>query len=175
MKEINEFPIEDIFQAIKEELGYATLNDFVYSTNKLRNLDESNPDDDVFDDSILIKKLPHNIIIEDINSFLQPEQITKIKYSLNGIAKIGYNTWYNFNSTIVKKSIPYSLNEWEMVLVTARTRSKFSRACYTDGKFYEMDRHDGKKMEILPKYFMRINTEFVDRELDSYQYVKKNS
>ena len=175
MKEINEFPIEDIFQTIKEELGYATLNDFVYSTNKLRNLDESNPDDDVFDDSILIKKLPHNIIIEDINSFLQPEQITKIKYSLNGVAEIGYNTWYNFNSTTVKKSIPYSLNEWEIVLVTARTRSKFSRACYTDGKFYEMDRHDGKKMEILPKYFMRINTEFVDRELDSYQYVKKNS
>ena len=175
MKEINDFSIEDIFQAIKKELGYATLNDFVYSIKKLRNLDDGNPEDDVFDESVLIKKLPHNIIIEEINSFLQPEQITKIKYSLNGITEIGYNTWYNFNSTIVKNSIPYSLNEWEIVLVTARTRSKFSRACYTDGKFYEMDRHDGKKIEILPKYFMRINTEFVDRELDSYQYVKKNS
>lgn len=175
MKEINDFSIKEIFRAIEKELGCATLNDFVYSTNILRNLDEKNPDDDVFDEDILIKKLPHNIIIEDINSFLQPEQIIKIKYKLNGIIEIGYNTWYNFNSTIVKNSIPYSLNKWEIVLVTARSRSKFSRACYTDGKFYEMDRHDGKKMEILPKYFMRINTEFVDRELDNYQYVKKNS
>lgn len=175
MKEINEFSIEEIFQAIKKELGYATLNDFVYSIKILRNLDDGNPEDDIFDENALIKKLPHNIIIEEINSFLQPEQITKIKYSLNGIVEIGYNIWHNFNSTTVKKSIPYSLNKWEIVLVTARTRSKFSRACYTDGKFYEMDRHDGKKMEILPKYFMRINTEFVDRELDNYQYVKKNS
>jgi hypothetical protein len=175
MKEINEFSIEEIFNAIKKTIGFNFLNDFVYSINKLRNLDEGNPDDDVFDENILIKKLPHNIIIEDINSFLQPEQMTKIKYSLNGIAEIGYNIWYNFNSTIVKKSIPYSLNEWEIVLVTARTRSKFSRACYTDGKFYEMDRHDGKKMEILPKYFMRIDVEWVDRELDDFDYVKKNS
>ena len=175
MKEINEFSIEEIFQAIEKELGCATLNDFVYSTNILRNLDEKNPDDDVFDEDILIKKLPHNIIIEDINSFLQPEQIIKIKYKLNGIIKIGYNTWYNFNSSTVKKSIPYFLNEGEIILVTARTRSKFSRAYYNDGKFYEMDRHDSRKMEILPKYFMRINTEFVNRELDSYQYVKKNS
>jgi hypothetical protein len=38
-----------------------------------------------------------------------------------------------------------------------------------------MDRHDGKKMEILPKYFMRIDVEWVDRELDDFDYVKKNS
>lgn len=152
MKEINEFSIEEIFKAIKEELGYATLNDFVFSIKKLRNLDDGNPEDDFFDESVLIKKLPHNIIIEEINSFLQPEQITKIKYSLNGIVEIGYNIWHNFNSTTVKKSIPYSLNNWEIVLVTARTRSKFSRACYTNGKFYEMDRHDGKKW----RYYQNI-------------------
>lgn len=175
MKEINEFSIEEIFNAIKKTIGCNFLNDFVYSINKLRNLDEGNPDYNIFDEAMLINKLPHNIIIEEINLFFDSEQITLIKYELNGVINIGYNTWYNLNSSKVKNSIPYFLKEEEIVLVISRTRSKYSRSYYQDGKFYEFDKLSNKKIEILPKYFMRIDVEWADRELDSFDYVKKNS
>lgn len=59
-------------------------------------------------------------------------------------------------------------DEWEGVIVISQTRTKWSKAIFTNGKFILLT---GR--EIIPKYFMRIDVSQFNREKDGFTY-KRN-
>ena len=59
-------------------------------------------------------------------------------------------------------------DDWEGVIVAARTRTKIEKAVYIDGKFLLLH---GSHV-ICPKKYMRIDVSDIDREKDGFTYEK---
>lgn len=60
-------------------------------------------------------------------------------------------------------------NEWEGVIVAARTRTKIEKAIYINGEFLLLT---AKNNVICPKKYMRIDVSDIDREKDGFTYKK---
>ena len=52
------------------------------------------------------------------------------------------------------EKVKANLNDYEMVLVTSKTRSKFSMSIFTKGNFWDYGRPTKKEVKIRPKYIV---------------------
>jgi hypothetical protein len=59
-------------------------------------------------------------------------------------------------------------NEWEGVIVVSKTKTKWSKAIFTQNKFMLLT-----GQEIIPIYFMRIDVSNFNRENDGFIYKRK--
>lgn len=75
-----------------------------------------------------------------------------------------YNEWIVFEEGC---EMP---ENWEAVIVPARTKTKLVLAIYIDKEFHILGQ--GRESIIIPKMFMRIDTSKINREKDSYVYKK---
>ena len=164
MKEINEFTVTEVLKAVEKALGGHYLNDFVVSMVVLYDLK------DVYGEDDLMTKVVGWKLMEDILEFFEPEDLHRIQLSLNNMKELEYHIWYDMRDYTIRNSIEYSLKDGEMICVAACTRSKWGMALYRNGGFYDYSGGTGKK--IKPVYFMRINTEGIDRDKHSFQFIK---
>ena len=59
-------------------------------------------------------------------------------------------------------------DEWEGVIVIAKSRTKWDKVIFTQGKFILLSGG-----EIIPKYFMRIDASNFNRDKDGFIYKRK--
>lgn len=85
---------------------------------------------------------------------------------------IPFNIWIDVRSDEDFEKVKSYLNDYEMVLVTSKTRSKFSMSLFRKGIFWDYGRHDGREIKIRPKYIMRIDVSDKHIIKDGYEYIK---
>ena len=83
-----------------------------------------------------------------------------------------FNIWIDVRDDDDFEKVKANLNDYEMVLVTSKTRSKFQMSLFKDGHFLDYGRHDGREMVIRPKYIMRIDVRDKHIIEDGYEYIK---
>jgi hypothetical protein len=59
-------------------------------------------------------------------------------------------------------------DEWEGIIVIAKSRTKWDKVIFTQGKFMLLN-----GQEIIPIYFMRIDVSNFNRENDGFIYKRK--
>ena len=59
-------------------------------------------------------------------------------------------------------------SEWEGVIVVAKSRTKWEKVIFTEGKFMLLS-----GSEIIPNYFMRIDASNFNRDKDGFIYKRK--
>ena len=59
-------------------------------------------------------------------------------------------------------------DEWEGVIVITKSRTKWDKVIFTQGKFMLLSGG-----EIIPKYFMRIDASKFNRDKDGFTYKRK--
>lgn len=85
---------------------------------------------------------------------------------------IPFNQWIDVRDDEEFEKVKANLNDYEMVLVTSKTRSKFSMSIFTKGIFWDYGRPTKKEVKIRPKYVMRIDVSDKHMIKDGYEYIK---
>lgn len=85
---------------------------------------------------------------------------------------IPFNQWIDVRDDEEFEKVKANLNDYEMVLVTSKTRSKFSMSIFTNGNFWDYGRPTKKEVKIRPKYIMRIDVSDKHMIKDGYEYIK---
>lgn len=159
-----EFTIEEIFTAIEDEFGHASLGVFLVEMIDLWHLPI---DSDLRD---LENSFSPSRLMEEIENHFIPEDLIVIENRLNGIVPVPYNEWIDVRNPEELERVKRGLNKYEMIAYVSKTRSKWSMALWNNGKFVE---YGGitKGNEIHPKFIMRINVENFDRDGDSAEVI----
>ena len=83
-----------------------------------------------------------------------------------------FDIWIDVRDDDDFEKVKANLNDYEMVLVTSKTRSKFSMSLFKNGCFLEYGHATRKEMKIRPKYIMRIDVSDKHIIKDGYEYIK---
>lgn len=166
MESWKEFTIEEIFTAIEDEFGHASLGVFLVEMIDLWHL----PIDSDLSD--LENSFSPSRLIEEIENHFIPEDLIVIENRLNGIVPVQYNKWIDVRNPEELERVKRGLNKYEMIAYVSKTRSKWSMALWNNGKFVE---YGGvtKGNEIHPKFIMRINVEKFNMYNDSAEVIYK--
>lgn len=166
MESWKEFTIDEIFTAIDDEFGHASLGVFLVEMIELWNL----PIDSDLSD--LENSFSPSRLIEEIENHFIPEDLIRVENRLNGICPVPYNEWIDVRNPEEFERIKRGLNKYEMIAYVSKTRSKWSMALWNNEKFVE---YSGvtKGNEIRPKFIMRINVENFNIYNDSAEVIYK--
>lgn len=85
---------------------------------------------------------------------------------------IPFNLWIDVRDDEEFEKVKANLNDYEMFLVTSKTRSKFSMSIFKNGNFWDYGRLTKKEVKIRPKYIMRIDVSDKHMFKDGYEYIK---
>jgi hypothetical protein len=166
MKNWKEFTIGEIFTAIEDEFGHASLGVFLVEMIEMWNL----PIDSDLSD--LENGFAPSRLMDEIEWFFSPEDLIVVEKRLNGIVPVLYNEWIDVRNPEELERVKQGLNKYEMIAYVSKTRSKWSMALWNNGKFVE---YGGvtKGNEIHPKFIMRINVENFNMYNDSAEVIYK--
>ena len=160
-----EFTIEEIFTAIEDELGHACLGTFLVEMIEMWNLPIES------DLSDLENGFAPSRLIEEIETYFSPEDLINVEHRLNGIIPVPYHKWIDVRNPEELEQVKLGLNKYEMVAYVSKTRSKWSSALFRNGKFFDYSGPQSGR-EIIPKYIMRLNVDYFNRNVDDAIYVK---
>lgn len=164
MESWKEFTIEEIFTAIEDELGHASLGVFLVDMIEMWNL----PIDSDLSD--LENSFSPSRLMEEIETYFIPEDLIIVENHLNGIVPVPYNEWIDVRNPEELERVKRGLNKYEMIAYVSKTRSKWSMALWNNGKLVE---YGGvtKGNEIRPKFIMRINVKNFNMYNDSAEVI----
>ena len=164
MESWKEFTIGEIFTAIEDEFGHASLGVFLVEMIEMWHL----PIDSDLKD--LENSFSPSRLIEEIENHFIPEDLIVIENRLNGIVPVQYNKWIDVRNPEELERVKRGLNKYEMIAYISKTRSKWSMALWNNGKFVE---YGGvtKGNEIHPKFIMRIDVENFNMYDDSAEVI----
>ena len=89
------------------------------------------------------------------------------------LTTLPFDIWIDVRDDDDFEKVKANLNDYEMVLVTSKSRSKFQMSLFKDGHFLDYGRHDGREMVIRPKYIMRIDVSDKNMIADGFDYIKQ--
>jgi hypothetical protein len=164
MESWKEFTIEEIFTAIEDEFGHASLGVFLVEMIEMWHL----PIDSDLSD--LENSFSPSRLMEEIENHFMPEDLIVIENRLNGICPVPYHRWIDVRNPEEFERVKRGLNKYEMIAYVSKTRSKWSMALWNNGKLVE---YGGvtKGNEIRPKFIMRIDVENFNMYNDSAEVI----